>query len=515
MLGDQDPGTPGEESAAKDVFSGAFAAALDAVIVIDENDRILEFNPAATQVFGYTREQAVGSDLAELIVPPPLRARHRAALAHHVATGHKTILDRRIELQAQKAGGATFPVELTVTRIEGRKPRFVAFLRDLTERRAMEVALAETEQRYKSLIDELRDYAIFMMDTDRRATSWNRGVERVLGYTEAEFLGLDVVPAIFTPEDVAGGVADREFDTARRLGTASNDRWMMRRDGTRFFALGVTLARRARDGALLGYAKIMRDRTDQKQLEVQLRDTAQKLAQANRRQRDFLAVLSHELRNPLAPIRNGIGILRLAGGSEETSEKVIRMMDRQVAHLAKLVDELLDMSRVNTGRISLSRKPLDLVQALRHAIEVAQSHCAGHRVRLVARLPRDPIVVDGDATRITQIFSNLLHNACKFTPADGHVEVGMHAEGAWAVATIRDTGIGIQPEHLERIFEMFEQLEESSDTKSGLGIGLALTKSLVELHGGSIEASSGGANQGSQFEVRLPLAAAGAGDREP
>ena len=506
MLADQDPSPAATKSPVRDVFSGAFAAALDAVIVIDENDRILEFNPAATQVFGYTREEAIGGDLGELIVPPELRARHRAALARHLATGQATILGRRLELKAQKAGGATFPVELTVARIPGDKPRFVAFLRDLTERRAMESALAETEQRYKSLIDELRDYAIFMMDTSRRATSWNRGVERVLGYTEAQFVGLDVVPAIFTPEDVAAGVPDHEFDTARRLGTASDDRWMMRRDGTRFFALGVTLARRAPDGSLAGYAKIMRDRTDQKRLEVQLRETAQKLAEANRRQRDFLAVLSHELRNPLAPIRNGIGILRLAGRPDEACGKVIDMMDRQVVHLAKLVDELLDMSRVNTGRIALSIAPLDLVQAMRHVLDVAEANCGGHRVRIVALFPPEPIVIDGDATRVTQIFSNLLHNACKFTPSDGQVEVDLRIDGPWAVATIRDTGIGIQPEHLERIFEMFQQIEETADAKSGLGIGLALTKSLVELHGGSITARSAGVNEGSEFEVRLPLA---------
>ena len=497
---------PTTQSPAEELLSGALSAALDAVIVIDASDVILEFNPAACQVFGCTREEALGRDLAELVIPPAVRERHRVALARHVATGERRILDRRIELEAQRVNGETFPAELTVTRMPGETPRFVAFIRDLSERRAMEAALEEAELRFRELIEQVKDYAIFLMDPDRRAISWNEGVARILGFSEAEFIGIDVPRAIFPPEDVAAGVPDREFETAERMGTASDDRWMMRKDGTRFFALGVTLARRGADGKLLGFAKIMRDRTDQKRLELELRETAEQLAVANGRQKAFLAVLSHELRNPLAPIRNGVEILRMAGVSSTTSAAVLDMLDRQVVHLVKLIDELLDLTRINSGKIALRREVVDLLPALRQAVEITEAQCHDPAPRIDMRLPPEPLWVDADPTRLVQIASNLLHNACKFTPAGGRIEMAARREGAEAVVTIRDTGIGIQEEHLKRIFEMFQQIEAPAGVQSGLGIGLALTRTLVELHGGNIRASSAGIGAGSEFEVRLPLA---------
>lgn len=497
---------PTTQSPAEELLSGALSAALDAVIVIDASDVILEFNPAACQVFGCTREEALGRDLAELVIPPAVRERHRVALARHVATGERRILDRRIELEAQRVNGETFPAELTVTRMPGRTPRFVAFIRDLSERRAMEAAIAEAELRFRELIEQVKDYAIFLMDPDRRAISWNEGVARILGFSEAEFIGIDVSRAIFPPEDVAAGVAEREFETAEKMGTASDDRWMVRKDGTRFFALGVTLARRRANGDLLGFAKIMRDRTDQKRLELELRETAEELAVANGRQKAFLAVLSHELRNPLAPIRNGVGILRMAGVSAANSATVLDMLDRQVGHLVKLIDELLDMTRINSGKIILRREIVDLLPALRQAVEITEAQCHDPAPRMDVRLPSEPLWVDADPTRLVQIVSNLLHNACKFTPAGGRIEMAADREGAEAVVTIRDTGIGIQEEHLKRIFEMFQQIETPAGVQSGLGIGLALTRTLIELHGGSIRASSAGVGAGSEFEVRLPLA---------
>ena len=490
------------------LLSGILAAALDAIIVIDAEDRVLEFNAAASEVFRCPREDALGRDVAELVIPPAVRSRHRVALARHLATGQQAILDRRIELEAQRVDGEVFPAELTVTRLPGQPPRFVAFIRDLTERRAMQAALHEAEQRFKSLIEQVRDYAIFLMDPERRPTSWNQGVARILGFEEQEFLGQDVVPRIFTPEDVQSGAAVREFEIAERTGTATDDRWMMRKSGTRFFALGVTLARRAPDGKLLGFAKIMRDRTDQKRLEMELRTTAEQLAAANQSQKAFLAVLSHELRNPLAPIRNGVEILRTLGPSHPGSANILSMLDRQILHLVRLVDELLDLTRISSGKIALRMEVIDLIPLLRQAVEATAAQCGDPSGRIEADLPDLPLWIRGDPTRLVQVASNLLHNACKFTPATGRIVMSACREGSHAVVKVRDTGVGIQPEHLEKIFEMFHQIEASATVQSGLGIGLALTRQLIELHGGTIRGTSAGRGEGSEFEFRLPLAQA-------
>jgi signal transduction histidine kinase/ActR/RegA family two-component response regulator len=233
------------------------------------------------------------------------------------------------------------------------------------------------------------------------------------------------------------------------------------------------------------------------------------LRDADRRKDEFLAILAHELRNPLAPIRNSLQILRMTGQHHPTAERVSAMMERQVEHMVRLVDDLLEVSRITRGKIELRKELVEVAAVLRSAVETSQPliEVAGHRLTLA--VPPEPLVVHGDPVRLTQVVANLLNNAAKYTDAGGQLGLAARREGGWVAISVRDTGSGISPEMLPRVFEMFTQADhDAARVQGGLGIGLTLVKSLVEMHGGRVAAHSGGTGQGSEFVVHLPLAPA-------
>ena len=228
-----------------------------------------------------------------------------------------------------------------------------------------------------------------------------------------------------------------------------------------------------------------------------------------RRKDEFIATLAHELRNPLAPIRNALEVARLAKGNDVAVEYAHGVMDRQMTHMVRLIDDLLDLSRLNLGRIELRKHTFDLSSALETAIETSRPHIKGAELALTITLPDEQLCVDADSDRLVQVFSNLLTNSAKFTPRHGHVMLSAIADGAWAVVTVKDTGVGIHADILEHVFDSFRQEGDALHrTEGGLGIGLTLVKGLVDLHGGSVEARSEGKGLGSEFIVRLPMSTA-------
>ena len=268
----------------------------------------------------------------------------------------------------------------------------------------------------------------------------------------------------------------------------------------------VTLIERpARVGALVSAVRsAMRARERQYQARAHLEEREQ----ADRRKDQFLATLAHELRNPLAPIRNALYLLRLShDGCRAPAANVTEMIERQCDHLVRLVDDLMEVSRITRGKVELRTEPTDLATVIESAVETSRPAIDGARHELTIALPPEPLVLHADRMRLAQVFSNLLHNAAKYSDPGAHIDVIARREGQSAVVTVRDTGIGINDEVLPRIFEMFVQADSRcSRAQGGLGIGLTLARSLVELHGGSICASSEGAGRGSAFTVRLPLA---------
>jgi PAS domain S-box-containing protein len=282
-------------------------------------------------------------------------------------------------------------------------------------------------------------------------------------------------------------------------------------DGRVRHIYGNTAPLHDKDGRVRGAVGAFIDVTERKQAE-------NALLEADRRKNEFIATLAHELRNPLSPIRNAASLLRLTGANPQTHARAIEIIERQTSHMAHLLDDLLDIARITTNKLVLRREQVQLRDMIRYAIEVAQPSIDARRHRLVVNLPPQPVRIHGDPVRLTQIFANLLTNAAKYTPEGGFIEVRAIARDGQAIVSVQDSGIGIEPQHLPHIFEMFSQYAHGEE--GGIGIGLSLVRGIVELHGGSVEAHSRGLDQGSEFVVRLPLAqekadAAGAGDDEP
>lgn len=356
-------------------------------------------------------------------------------------------------------------------------------------------ALARAEHQRQSILDSVRDYAIFSLDEQGRVATWNRGAERVFGYAEDEIIGRHV-SVLFTPEDRAAGVPERELEMAATVGSAGDDRWFLRKDGSRFFVSGAVTPIRDDSGKLKGFSKVARDITERKRAEESLRE-------ADQRKDEFLAILSHELRNPIAAIRSAVDLARTPGVGDQVSW-CHEVIDRQAGQLARLTDDLMDVSRIAQGKIELRREPADLAALVARAVEVARPLIDRRGHRLNVDLPEGLPMVEVDPGRIEQVLVNLLNNAAKYTKDGGRIDVTAEAVDGEVIVQVRDTGVGIPPEMLPRIFETFTQVDDSrSRSEGGLGIGLTLVRRLVELHGGRVSAESE-VGRGSVFTVCLP-----------
>lgn len=263
---------------------------------------------------------------------------------------------------------------------------------------------------------------------------------------------------------------------------------------------------RGEDGAIFGCVLVFRDITDKKEMENELRQVAAELSTANRKKDEFLATLAHELRNPLAPLRNAVQLMQVAGDNAEVVKQARLMMERQLAQMARLVDELMDISRISRGRIEIKKQRVELAAVVNDAVEASRPLIESMGHEFTVTLPPQPIVLDADPTRLAQVFLNLLNNAAKYSERGGRIRFTVETQGNEVSVSVRDNGIGIPAEHLTRIFDMFTQVDRSLEkSQGGLGIGLNIAKRLVEKHGGRIEARSEGPGRGSEFIVHLPI----------
>ena len=270
-------------------------------------------------------------------------------------------------------------------------------------------------------------------------------------------------------------------------------------------------------GRIIGASKIARDVSQQKRAEERIRQLMSDLQQADQRKDEFLATLAHELRGPLAPLRNSVEVMKLAGSDAAILERARDTMDRQLTQMERLIEDLLDIARVTRNKLILRRGPLDLAGVIQQSVESCRPLAEAAKHELTVGLPAEPLRVDGDTVRLTQVFGNLLSNACKYTDPGGHIAVRARREAGEVVVSVRDDGIGIRPDLLPRVFDIFTQVDSRLErARGGLGLGLALVKRLVEMHGGSVTAFSNGLGRGSEFTVRLPaLAGASARDTGP
>jgi PAS domain S-box-containing protein len=372
--------------------------------------------------------------------------------------------------------------------------------------------LCQSEDRYRLLLEGVRDYAIFMLDANGYIASWNVGAERILGYREAEIIGQPFL-RLFTSEAVDRGVPQRVLETAIEKGFSRENRWHVRKDGTQFWAHCSIAPLREEEGNLRGFSQIVQDLTERKQAEEEReqlligeRAARAEAEAANRAKDDFLAVVSHELRTSITAIVGWAGMLRAGMLDEARAALAIETIERNAKMQMQLIEDLLDISRIVRGELSLNFGKVDLVSAIAAAIEVVQPVADAKAIQLESMLDTSVGSIWGDSDRLQQVVLNLLSNAIKFTPPGGRVQVRLSANDNYAQIQVTDTGVGIDADFLPHVFDRFRQADSTSArSNKGLGLGLAIARYLVELHGGTIEAESLGRGQGSTFTVRLPL----------
>ena len=350
------------------------------------------------------------------------------------------------------------------------------------------------------------EHAALLIGTDGRITWTNAGAEVILGAQPGGLVGLDLA-RIFTARDVEAGIPDHERVEARARGTSSDDRWLARLDGSRFWASGVTvyLGPFIDEMECCAFLKLFRDLTEVKMQMESSRKRCRAATEASENKSAAIALLAHELRNPLSGISLAAGMLqRRIGDQVPNTDEPLLVIERNVNLAVRLIEDLMQHSKVASDGFQLQKSRTSLRDLLESSVRIAQRQMQQETRLVRVLLPQHEIVLDVDRMRAQQVFVNLIANALRYTPLPGRIWVSGTLEGAEAIVRVADEGIGIAPDRLERLFEMFT-LPRMDSSKLGLGLGLALVKKIVELHGGSVQARSEGPGKGSQFVVRLPM----------
>jgi PAS domain S-box-containing protein len=515
-----------KQRAGDEVFRRFSDSGILGIAMFELSGKILFANEALLKLIGcHAEDAAAGQVWWDEFTPPEWTSRAAAAIeelkTHGSCAPHEREYVRR--------DGTRFWGLFTGVVMAGQNA--VAFLLDITERKQAEQAL-----RFQARLLDAVEQAVVATDLDGAITYWNRFAERLYGWSADEVIGrcvLDVIPAETGRKSAAALLA--------RLRTGeswSGELLVRRKDGSGFPAWVTDSPIYDSAGALVGNVGISSDMTDRKATLAREQEARARAEEADRHKDQFLAMLAHELRNPLGAISNAVQVVGRAAPGSSAFERARQVVERQSRHMARLVDELLDVSRISRGKIELNPQRLDLAALVRDTSEDHRRVLEAAGLSLTLELPEAPLWVDGDPTRLAQVLGNLLTNAAKFTPPGGQVTVragarGRRGDGATgrpdsvkdrpvldlagpplapspprplASVTVTDTGIGISPELLPRLFEPFVQADRSLDrTQGGLGLGLALVKGIIELHGGRVDVRSDGIGRGATFTVEIPL----------
>jgi PAS domain S-box-containing protein len=479
----------------------------DAVIATDTGGRVTFLNPVAEALTGWGQAEAVGRALEEVF--PIINEHTRKPVEHPVTKvmreGGIVGLANHTLLIARD--GTERPIDDSAAPIRdaaGEIAGVVLVFRDVSEKKEAERAFRESQERFAAIFEQVMA-GVAQTDLTGRFLMANKRFCEIVDRPIEELLTLRMQEITY-PDDLP-----QNLELFQRMVTGGPNFTMEKRyqrpDGSTVWVdVSVTMFKDA-DGAPLGTLAVVIDITARKQAEEELRRRVEQLAEEGRRKNEFLALLGHELRNPLAPLKNGIEILGGLGCDDARVEPIRAMMDRQVRQLTRLVDDLLDTSRVNRGLVQLRKERVLLADVVSRAVETTQPIIKERSHTLTVTAPEQPVWLDGDPVRLEQILGNLLTNAARYTEPGGRIFVTAEREGEQAVVRVQDSGIGIRPEMLTHIFDMFTQADRvPGRVHEGLGIGLTLVKSLVEMHGGSVEALSAGPGKGSEFVVRLPVA---------
>ena len=470
-----------------------------AIDSVDAAGTILWANQFELDLLGYAPDEYIGHNIAEFHAD----ASQLALIVERLRSG-RPLNEEPARLRCKDGSIRDALVTSNVRWEAGRHVYSRCFTRDVTDqkrsREAVEAAeeRAERSQAFLAAIVESSDDAIVSKSLDSRIKSWNKGAERLFGYSAEEVVGKSITIIIppelqYQEQIILSRIVKREriehFETVR-----------VAKDGRRIDVSLTISPVLDRQGRVIGVSKSARDISDRKRLEEALRA-------ADRRKDQFLAMLGHELRNPLAPIRNVTEMLRRTPAQSPELEPLYAVLERQVQQMARLLDDLLDVGRISQGKINFQHEPMDFQAAIAYAVESSTPFIESRGHRLSVSVPDGELPMSGDMARLVQMLTNLLNNAAKYTPEGGSITLTAERVGAAVEVRVKDNGAGIAPEMLPRVFDLFVQADETlCQSQDGMGIGLSLVKSIVEHHAGNVRAQSSGLGQGSEFVVRLPLA---------
>jgi PAS domain S-box-containing protein len=493
-----------ERDKAKQLHTARLLAAIvessnDAIVAKTLDGIIQSWNAAAEQLFGFTAEQAVGQHIS--IVIPPERLAEEDQIIASLRAGKRI---EHYETERMRSDGQRVTVSLTISPIKDEAGNVVGaskIARDITAQKHAE----RERQMFVTLVENSTDF-IGICDLEGVPFFINRAGLEMVGLQSIDEAKRTQVQDFFFPEDQPQIMneffpevlekGNGEIEIRFRHFKTGEARWMAYKVLTLTDAANKPVA----------FATVSQDVTERKRLEDNLRRLAVDLSNADRRKNEFLATLAHELRNPLAPMSNMLEVVKRANGNNEVVKRAHETLERQLDQMVRLVDDLLDLNRITHDRLELRRSEVELSSIIQQAVEVARPLVDSAEHHLIIDLPDEPVYLYADQARLAQLFGNLLNNSCKYTRPEGTVSLSAKLDGDEVVVSVKDNGAGIPPDKLESIFDMFMQVDSTSDrSQGGLGIGLTLVKRLTEMHGGSIEARSAGEGQGSEFIVRLPV----------
>ncbi len=496
------------------------------IFLLDPDGRIVTWNAGASRIFGWEPEDIIGREFSEFYPEDALREekpKHELEIARR---------EGRVEDEGWRVrkDGKRFWVNTVITAVHdshGELRGFTKVTRDLTDRRQAEERLRQSEETFRLLVASVKDYAIFMLDPEGNILSWNAGAQAIKGYTPEEIIGRHF-STFYPEEDIRNGKPERELEIARRDGSVEDEGWRLRKDGTRFWANVLITAVHDEHGRLRGYAKVTRDMTERKRAdemqqalyeqrearfhaeeERRRAEASFRVAQeANRAKDEFLMTLSHELRTPLTAILGWSRLLSTMPPSDPAFHDALAAIGRSAQLQARLIDDVLDVSRIVSGKLRLTLENVDVLRLVSTAVDAVRPSADAKRITISTALAPSLGTIVADSTRLQQIVWNLLTNAVKFTPKEGTITLSARRTSSHVQIDVTDTGEGIDPSFLPHVFEPFRQAENpSTRVHGGLGLGLSIVRYLAEAHGGTVAAESRGRGQGATFTVTLPVAA--------
>jgi PAS domain S-box-containing protein len=477
-----------------------------ATFMLGPHGHIETWSVGAQHVTGYLGDEVIGKHVSLLFVPEEVK---RGEPNHELAAA-----EAQGQFQAEvwrvRKDGSRFPAHVVVTAMRaatGHVRGFVMVLRDLTEQHRVDEVLRRSDERFRLMVESVKDYAIFMLDPRGRVVTWNAGAERIEGYRASEIIG-EPSSRFHTEVEVRTGKCQRDLDRAAEEGRYEEEGWRVRRDGNQFWANEITTALREPDGRLIGFAIVIRDLTQRRKLD----DERLRLAQAEeaiRLRDEFLSIASHELKTPLTALQLQVqGLEKKVAAIDPALGVRLGRAARSGQRLADLIEALLDVSRIATGRFELRRQRFDLGEAVREVVERLRESARRDGCELILSV-EDGLEGLWDRPRVEQVLNNLLTNAIRYG-AGAPIEITLTAEGGEAVLRVRDNGPGIPEQDLKRIFGRFERAS-SMRNYGGLGLGLYVARQLIEAHGGTVSAQNPPSG-GACFTVRLPRAPATAAE---